>query len=222
MLEECKLINDTVQDLRELCQAYRRYFNSPHDLRWRVCESAYEKVMAELRAPELGSLIDPIIAVAVKNGHGTPDQAVPNLREAEPLVIRLEQRMGLELGYKPREIRRLYELACKVLDAAQREGKVLEVPRTTQALADHLESVHNKVRTAYKCSIKEPRRKKNARRKEACEQLDRHLYVVGAIVANAAEQGLFAYSYALSIGVYGAPARKRRVLHTKAAERKAA
>jgi hypothetical protein len=221
-LGRVKLTEDIVQLLRTLHREYERYFNSPDDLRWKACQSANEKAVVALRSPGLSQLIDPIIAIAIENGHATPGQAAPNLREADRSVIEVERRLGQRLGYKDDDLDELFELANEVLGTAQRKGRVLAALQTAEALADHLERLHDGVRAAFRDSVRAPRRQKNACRKEARQYSHRHLYAVGAIVANAIEQELFVYSYALSLGIYGALPPENRLVPIPMSERLAA
>jgi hypothetical protein len=200
----------TVEILRDLRRAYKRYFKHPDDdLRWRACESHYQKATEALKSSALSDVVDPAIAAAVESGHATPAQAAPNLREAGREILDPERRLGWSLGYDDHEFAGLVKLATDALGAAQREGRALHAPQTAAALAEQLTLVHERVHAAFSESIEEPRKTKKAHREEAREYLTRSLYAVGAIVANAAAQELFAYSYALSLGVHYAPPATR-------------
>jgi hypothetical protein len=206
-------VEELVGVLRELRQAYTRWWKTPEDeLRWAACESLQRKAVEALRTHALGDLVDPAIAAAIESGHATPALATPNLREAGREILDPEQRLGQTLGYDDREFRNLVKTATKALRVAQREGRTLDAPQTAAALADHLMLIHQRVRATFKESVVDPRRTKKAHRKEAQEYLGRNLYVVGGIVTNAAAQENFAFSYALALGLHAAhPTARKRV-----------
>lgn len=211
-------MSSTIDSLRELKVAYKRYFANPKPTlpeRWLLCESCFERTIRTLSSPEIASAVDPLISEAIVDAQASTAMAASNLSPRfEPRIEELERRLGRQLGYSESELDKYFSSARAALESAVSRQVALDVPASSQDLVDRLDAMHNQVRFVFHAPREQlPRRTKRALRGQVREHAQRELYAVAVLVSGAlyaAES--FPLTLALSIGVAGSEASRRRHL----------
>jgi hypothetical protein len=168
----------------------------------------HEVVVTALAADPLRERIDALIREVLAAGHGTPAEALPNLEDADSDVVEFDRRLARQLGFKNRYILSAETIAMRELQRALDRKLALTCIETTSYLVEDLADLRHYVVQGYAESVVQARRPKTRRRKDVSRYVDRRLYIIGAVLSNAAYAHVFSYSYAMTLGLSLATPRR--------------
>lgn len=212
MPNDANTLRGAVEALAALRTAYRRYIASPRPESWERCERAHDAAVAALRAQEVVEIIGPRVTQAIGDGNASPSEAALRLNDAPSGVVDFERRLGTKLGFSDRELAGYMRAARRALRNAS-DGRAEVAPiRTPDDLIEQLEHVKATVAHVFDTTKRGVSHKvKRAERRETRRFMLQRLYLVGSVVINAGHAPVFAYSYAVSLGVSAVQLRGRRV-----------
>lgn len=210
------MLEETIDALEVLLNRYESYCKSPSSTeQWRRCTIAHERVLETLN-DTVASQIDQLIKGQVGEGNATPAKAREILQRATQSDEAEEERLAQLVGFQAGRARQFARAARQALKKEQRNGLS---PRDTAEIRAALEALRSQVHDTFKTSVRESRRRKNAHRSDAIEYVRMQLWMIGAIIVNAEQRGLFHISYATSVGMARVRPRRRRGLVTPTSER---
>jgi hypothetical protein len=192
-----------VNEIARLRGAYQRCFKRPHhDDKWTYADKAHDAMVRILRSEGVERSLNDLIAAAVRSGQGTPDEALRSIEELESTDVRLtEERLAERLGFKPRQVKRLFTDARRAIRRAHSEGQALSVIESVDDLIAELDAVNKSARRTIDETKDEPKPLKKRHRRAERTNTEGRLFVVGSILANATYVDQFHFSYTLSVGV---------------------
>jgi hypothetical protein len=202
--------------LEQLLDAYDRWARKPnHTKRRAKCELAHERFLESLDE-EVATVLDPLIAGQAD--YRAAQEALRILCDTasdHPDQLTRERELAVDLGFGPVEIQGFARKARKALK--KRPG--VAAPRNTADIRRAVEDLHERVCSTLDGLKEEGKKPKKAHQVDAAEYARMQLWMVGALIANAEEVGIFHVSHATSIGMARVRPKRRKKLKIATADR---
>jgi hypothetical protein len=196
-----------MQQLHQPFKQLRSAYDSLATNRVEELSAAHAALVRQLQDPATSGLIDQRIAAAIRGFFGSCDTALRTLREDKKRdSFRREERIGREFDYKAPPVRKLIDLSIRHLQSAR--DKRLDVARITCTtdLVRLLEAAYAEAVEVYgspgqPSKTRRPRKPKRRVRRHCQHTADHALAVCMLVIGNAPHQGLFPYSYSVTVGL---------------------
>jgi hypothetical protein len=210
-------MRDALTAIEQLLDTYDRWARKPiHAKRRAKCELAYQRLLESLNG-EVAAILDPLIAG--QTDYRAAQEALRILCDAasdHPDQLIRERELAVDLGFRPMEID---EFTRKARRALKRERSGVAAPRNTADIRLAVEDLHERVCSTLDGLKGESKKPKKAHQVDAAEYARMQLWMIGALIANAGEVGIFHVSHATSIGMARVRPKRRKRLKIATADR---